>query len=87
MKTNTIVTDADYRKAKFMINNIAIFAPAKSHAALVIMRSAEKIIMLYHMQKHNTTAKKPANSENIIGTTQQNTAIFFATRMNERKTK
>lgn len=88
MKANNIVTGADYRKAKFMINNIATFAPVKSPAALAIMRTAEKIIMLYHMQNRGATpATEIANPANIIGMHQQNAAIFFAVRADKRKTK
>ena len=84
MKANNIVTGADYRKAKFMINNIATFAPA----ALAIMRTAEKIIMLYHMQNRGITpATEIANPANVIGMHQQNAAIFFAVRADKRKTK
>lgn len=88
MKANGIVSDSDYRKAKFMINNIASFAPEKSQAALAIMRTAEKIIMLYHMQNRGIApATEIRNPAHIIGTHQQNETIFFAARAAKRKTK
>jgi len=88
MNATQQVSAADYRRAKFMINNISSFAPAKSPAALAIVRTAEKIIMLYHLQtKGIAPAKKIQNPQNLIGMHLQNATIFFAVHEQRRRTK
>ncbi len=83
MSTAAKVSKNDYHRAIFIINNIASFAPTKSSAALAIVRTAEKIIMLYHMQntgiKPATGIKYPAN---LIRTHRQNVEMFFARTQN-----
>ncbi len=78
MKATAKVTEKDYRLAKYMIHNIEKFAPKGSQTALEIIRTAEKIMVLYSMQtgriKPAQTIKNPAN---IIGMHQTNAKLFL----------
>jgi len=88
MSTVPKVSEADYRRAKFIINNIASFSSVNSTGALAILRTSEKIIMLYHMQHKGIAPKQEiSNSENIIDIHRQNVEIFLAARARQLNTK
>ena len=88
MKQTAKVRGSDYRKARFIINTITKFMPAKSPATIAIIQNAEKIIMLYHMQnKGIPTAIDINNPENVVDMFQQNAKMYFETRAAAKGTK
>ena len=54
MQKKYIITEKDYQLARFVLNNIYSIMSPTSPAALKIAQTAEKIIVLYHLQpKYN----------------------------------
>jgi len=80
-KKEIVITTTDYRRARFMINNIASVFPPKSAQAQAVIKTCEKIIMLYHFQKRGFAVAEPIkNQKNLHGQWLQNANLFFGVR-------
>lgn len=77
MRPTYTITKEDYRRARIMLSNFTVLAPAGSKAAATIIANSNAIINLYEKQSQGVKPGKSA--ANILGMHVQYAKLFSET--------